>query len=40
MELNTRENGAGIKNKEDLQDLLSSIKGADVFINRTPKEQL
>ena len=40
LELNTRENGAGIKNKEDLQDLLSSIKGADVFINRTPKEQL
>ena len=39
-ELNTRENGAGIKDKADLADLLASIKGADVFINRTPKEQL
>jgi len=36
--LNTRENGAGIKDKADLADLLSSIKGAEVFINRTPKE--
>ena len=38
LELNTRDNGAGIKDKADLADLLSSIKGAEVFINRTPKE--
>ena len=39
-DLNSKENGAGIKDKSELADLLSSIKGADVFINRTPKEQL
>ena len=35
-ELN-EEGGAGIKDKRDLADMLSSIKGAEVFINRTPK---
>ena len=32
--------GAGIKDAADLRDLLSSIKGADVFIGRTPKSQI
>ena len=32
------ENGAGIKDKEDLADLLASIKGANTFMNKTPKE--
>ena len=35
-ELN-EEGGAGIKDKRDLADMLSSIKGAEIFINRTPK---
>ena len=39
-ELNGAADGAGIKDKSDLADLLESIKGAEVFINRTPKEQL
>ena len=39
-ELNDAENGAGIKDKEDLADLLASIKGANTFMNKTPKEQL
>ena len=39
-ELNDRTNGAGIKDKGDLADLLASIKGAEVFMNKTPKEQL
>ena len=39
-ELNDRENGAGIKDKEDLADLLASVKGAQTFMNKTPKEQL
>eukprot|EP00356_Strombidium_inclinatum_P002457 CAMPEP_0170479394 /NCGR_PEP_ID=MMETSP0208-20121228/653_1 /TAXON_ID=197538 /ORGANISM="Strombidium inclinatum, Strain S3" /LENGTH=127 /DNA_ID=CAMNT_0010751783 /DNA_START=78 /DNA_END=461 /DNA_ORIENTATION=+ len=39
-ELNDRDNGAGIKDKADLADLLASIKGANVFLNKTPKEQL
>ena len=39
LELN-EEDGAGIRDADDLKDLLSSIKGADVFINRTPKAQL
>ena len=38
-ELNERD-GAGIKEQSDLKDLLASIKGADIFINRTPKNQL
>ena len=38
-ELNERD-GAGIKEQADLKDLLASIKGADIFINRTPKNQL
>ena len=32
--------GAGFRDKNDLRDLLTSIKGADTFINHTPKEQL
>ena len=39
-ELNDRVNGAGIKDKTDLADLLASIKGAQTFMNKTPKEQL
>mmetsp|Transcript_6584 Transcript_6584/g.11119 ORF Transcript_6584/g.11119 Transcript_6584/m.11119 type:complete len:94 (-) Transcript_6584:168-449(-) len=39
-ELNDRVNGAGIKDKADLADLLASVKGAQVFMNKTPKEQL
>ena len=39
-ELTDKSNGAGIKDKSDLADLLSSIKGAQVFMNKTPKEQL
>ena len=39
-ELNDRSDGAGIKDKEDLADLLSSVKGAQTFMNKTPKEQL
>ena len=39
-ELNDRVNGAGIKDKSDLADLLASIKGAQTFMNKTPKEQL
>ena len=38
-ELN-EDGGAGIKDKRDLADMLSSIKGAEIFINRTPKNQL
>ena len=30
--------GAGFRDKGDLRDLLTSIKGADTFINHTPKE--
>ena len=37
-ELNDAEDGAGIKDKEDLADLLASIKGANTFMNKTPKE--
>ena len=32
--------GAGFKDRNDLRDLLSSVKGAAVFMNHTPKEQL
>ena len=39
-ELNDRVDGAGIKDKEDLADLLASVKGAQVFMNKTPREQL
>lgn len=39
-EIQDSEEGAGIKDKGDLQDLLSSIKGANVFMNKTPKDQL
>ena len=39
-ELYDRNLGAGFKDRRDLQDLLSSIKGASVFMNHTPKEQL
>ena len=39
-EIEDVKNGAGIKDKSDLQDLLSSIKGANVFMNKTPKSQL
>ena len=39
-ELNDRVNGAGIKDKQDLADLIASVKGANVFMNKTPKEQL
>ena len=39
-ELNDLSNGAGIKDKSDLQDMIDSIKGADVFMNRTPADQL
>ena len=35
-ELNDLTNGAGIKDRADLQDMIDSIKGADVFMNRTP----
>ena len=38
-ELNERD-GAGIKETADLEDLLKSIKGSEIFINRTPKNQL
>ena len=34
------DDGAGIRDADDLKDLLSSIKGADVFIGKTPKAQL
>ena len=39
-ELYDRNVGAGFKDKSDLADLLSSIKGAATFMNHTPKEQL
>ena len=39
-ELNSRSNGAGIKDKGDLNDLVNSIKGARTFLNKTPKNQL
>ena len=39
-ELYDTNTGAGFKDRRDLQDLLSSIKGASVFMNHTPKEQL
>ena len=39
-ELYDKDKGAGFKEMRDLQDLLSSIKGAAVFMNHTPKEQL
>lgn len=39
-ELYDKRLGAGFKDRRDLQDLLSSIKGASVFMNHTPKEQL
>lgn len=38
-ELN-EEDGAGIKDYKDLKDMLGSIKGSEVFINRTPRTQL
>ena len=39
-ELNDRVDGAGIKDKSDLADLLASVKGAQTFMNKTPREQL
>ena len=30
--------GAGIHDKDELADLLKSVKGAQVFMNKTPKE--
>ena len=39
-ELNDRIDGAGIKDKSDLADLLASVKGAQTFMNKTPREQL
>ena len=39
-EINNTADGAGFKDKADLADLLSSIKGAQIFMNKTPKEQL
>jgi hypothetical protein len=31
---------AGIKDKDELADLIKSVKGAEVFMNKTPKDQL
>ena len=39
-ELTDKVDGAGIRDKEDLADLLASIKGAQTFMNKTPKDQL
>jgi len=39
-ELQDTKSGAGIKDKSDLEDLLGSIKGASVFMNKTPKGQI
>lgn len=32
--------GAGIKDQDELQDILHAIKGSEVFILKTPSEQL
>ena len=37
LELKELTGGAGIKDKSDLADLLSSIKGAQTFMGKTPK---
>ena len=39
-ELNNRKIGAGFKDRNAMNDLLSHIKGARTFLNHTPKSQL
>ena len=36
--LNKKGSDVGIRNKDDMSDLLSGVKGASTFMNKTPKD--